>query len=65
MRSGEHTSPRREQPQLGDAKHNPGRYDLGRHGARRLAFAATLNRLPAGQSNVSRSGPVSPGNGMN
>src|SRR5262249_30453367 len=39
-------SPRREHPQVGDAKHNPGRYDLRRQSARRLAFAATLIRLP-------------------
>jgi hypothetical protein len=44
--TGEHTSPRREHPQLGDAKHNPGRYDLRRQRARRLTFGATLIRLP-------------------
>src|SRR5262249_12153949 len=43
--TGDNTSPRREHPQLGDAKHNPGFYDLRRQRARRLAFAATLIRL--------------------
>src|SRR5262245_17816029 len=43
--TGKHTSPRREQPQLGDAERDPGRYDLRRQGARRLALAATLIRL--------------------
>ena len=36
--TGKHTSPRREHPQLGNAKLNPGRYDLRRQSARRLAF---------------------------
>jgi hypothetical protein len=40
--SGKHKSPRREHPQLGNAKVNPGRYDLRRQSATRLAFAATL-----------------------
>jgi hypothetical protein len=44
--TGKHTSPCREHPQLGDTKHNPGRYDLRRQSAGRLAFAATLIRLP-------------------
>jgi hypothetical protein len=43
--AGKHTSPRRKQPQLGDAKRNPGRYDLRRQSARRLAFAMMLIRL--------------------
>ena len=50
---GEHTSPRREHPQLGDAKHNPGRYDLWRQSASRLAFAATLIRHRTSEKNCS------------
>src|SRR5262249_57826542 len=44
--SGKHKSPRREHPQLGNAKLNPGLYDLRRQNAGRLATAATLIRVP-------------------
>ena len=54
--TGKHTGPRREQPQFGDAKYNPGRYDLWRQGARRLlALAATLIRHRTSEKNCSNS----------
>ena len=50
--SGKHTSPRREHPQLGDAKHNPGLYDLRRQSARRRAFPVLTQHYAMLQRNL-------------